>query len=92
MTPAARNGTKWIMRGVVSAIVLGGASAVGMLFGHAKLEAHPVAAEKIETMEENYEDLSGKVDAIGETMIDVRIQQAEIKPLLEAVQRSLDGG
>ena len=92
MSPAAKNGASWIMRGVVSAIVLAGAGLVGSLFGHTGLEAHPVAAEKLKKIEAGYGKLSGKVDEIGDTMTDVRIQQAEIKPLLEAVQRSLDDG
>ena len=84
MSPGAKRNGTWIMRGVVGAILLLGAGLFGMLFGHTSLEAHPVAAVKIETMEE-------QVAAIGVTMIDVRLQQARIEPLLQAVQRQLDG-
>ncbi len=83
MSPAAKNGTTWLVRGVIGAILLLGAGLFGVVAGHTSLEAHPVAAVKIETVEE-------QVAAIGVTMLTVQLQYARIEPLLKAVQRKLD--
>ena len=67
------------------AIAVGGAIA-----GHSSMPAHVVAAVKIEKLEEGFAAQSVKIEEFGVIMTDVRIQQARIEPLLEAVQRQLD--
>ncbi len=77
---------KVIVAGATTLLVTGILGLMGLWRGQA------VAAVKITTIERDVDELSSKVNAIGETMIDVRLQQARIEPLLESVQRSLDDG